>query len=64
VFGTGLFSVGCSPIQNTVVTIFVFHGYRSVLVRDDVGTKTCGSTFIMACSRSFIAYFAKSALLS
>ena len=26
--GTGLFPLGCSPIQKMVVTIFVFHGYR------------------------------------
>jgi hypothetical protein len=35
-----------------------------MLARDVVGTKTCGSTFRSACSRSFMAYFAKSALLS
>jgi hypothetical protein len=28
-FGTGLFRVCSSPIQKTVVTIFLFHGYRS-----------------------------------
>src|SRR5262249_18880122 len=28
-FGTGLFSVGFSPIQKTVVTIWRFHGYGS-----------------------------------
>ena len=28
-FGTGLFALGFSPIQKTVVTIFFFHGYRS-----------------------------------
>src|SRR6267378_5271895 len=27
--GTGLFRLGCSPIQKTVVTIFLFHGKRS-----------------------------------
>jgi hypothetical protein len=27
--GTGLFSLGFSPIQKTVVTILFFHGYRS-----------------------------------
>jgi len=28
-FGTGLFPLGCSPIQKTVVTILFFQGYRS-----------------------------------
>src|SRR5207237_1421807 len=28
-FGTGLFPLGCSPIQKTVVTILFFHGNRS-----------------------------------
>ena len=32
--------------------------------REVVGTKTCGSTLRSACARSFIAYLAKSALLS
>jgi hypothetical protein len=27
-FGTGLFPLGCSPIQKTVVTILFFQGYR------------------------------------
>ena len=44
--------------------MFVFHGNRVMLVREVVGTKTCGSTLSSACSRSFMAYFAKSALLS
>jgi hypothetical protein len=35
-----------------------------MLAREVVGTKTCGSTFRRACSRSFMAYLAKSALLS
>ncbi len=34
---------------------------RVVAGREDVGTNTCGSTFKSACSRSFIAYLAKSA---
>jgi len=63
-FGTGLFPPAASPIQKTVVTIFAFHGKRVMLVREVVGTKTCGSTLRSACSRNFIAYFAKSALLS
>src|SRR5207253_7970474 len=53
-----------SPTQKTVVTIFVFHGNRLIPVREVVGTNTCGSTFRSACSRNFIAYFAKSAALS
>jgi hypothetical protein len=29
-FGTGLFSLGFSPIQKTVVTMLLFQGYRSL----------------------------------
>src|SRR5450432_3490598 len=47
-----------------VVTMSVFHGKREEENREVVGTKTCGSTFSSACARNFIAYFAKSALLS
>src|SRR6478672_11593263 len=58
--GTGLFPLACSPTQKTVVTIFIFHGYRWTAGRELVGIRTCGSTLINACSRSFIAYLAKS----
>ena len=63
-FGTGLFPPAASPTQKTVVTILVFHGNRVMLAREVVGTNTCGSTLRSACSRNFIAYFAKSAALS
>src|SRR2546421_12040023 len=44
--------------------MFVFHGERCVVGRELVGTKTCGSTLSSACSRSFIAYLAKSAAVA
>jgi len=44
--------------------MFVFHGKRCVVGRELVGTKTCGSTLSSACSRSFIAYLAKSAAVA
>src|SRR5256885_15215285 len=44
--------------------MFVFQAKRWTAGRELVGTKTCGSTLSSACSRSFIAYLAKSALLS
>ena len=44
--------------------MLVFQGKRVMLAREVVGTKTCGSTLSNACSRSFMAYLAKSALLS
>jgi hypothetical protein len=44
--------------------MLVFHGNRVMLAREVVGIKTCGSTLRSACSRNFIAYFAKSAALS
>jgi len=36
-FGTGLFPLGCSPIEKTVVTILVFHGYRRAGRKDADG---------------------------
>jgi hypothetical protein len=51
------------PIQKTAVTMFVFHWKLCVAGRELVGAKTCGSTFSNSCSRSFMAYFAKSAAL-
>src|SRR5689334_9854522 len=44
--------------------MFVFHGYRWTAGRELVGIKTCGSTLSRACSRSFIAYLAKSAAVA
>src|SRR5438552_18577793 len=44
--------------------MFVFHGERCVVGRELVGMKTCGSTLSNACSRSFIAYLAKSAAVA
>src|SRR5204862_6150574 len=44
--------------------MFIFHWKRCVVGRELVGTKTCGSTLSSACSRSFIAYFAKSAAVA
>ena len=44
--------------------MFVFHGRRCVIGRELVGIKTCGSTLSSACSRSFIAYLAKSAAVA
>src|SRR5947207_4601632 len=44
--------------------MFVFHGECCVVGRELVGTKTCGSTLSSACSRSFIAYLAKSAAVA
>jgi hypothetical protein len=44
--------------------MLVFQGNLRVAGFELVGTNTCGSTFAIACSRNFIAYFAKSALLS
>jgi hypothetical protein len=44
--------------------MFIFHGNRCVVERELVGTKTCGSTLSSACSRSFIAYLAKSAAVA
>src|SRR2546423_9686972 len=44
--------------------MLVFQGNRVMLALEVVGTKTWGSTLSSACSRSFIAYLAKSALLS
>src|SRR5438552_12813506 len=41
--------------------MLLFHAKRVVAGREDVGTNTCGSTFKSACSRSCIAYLAKSA---
>src|SRR5262249_54925942 len=40
------------------------HGNRWIAGRELVGTKTCGSTLSSACSRSFIAYLAKSAAVA
>src|SRR5712692_408200 len=44
--------------------MFVFHGKRWIAGCELVGTKTCGSTLSSACSRSFIAYLAKSAAVA
>src|SRR5215471_6679937 len=44
--------------------MFVFHGKRCIAGRELVGTKTSGSTLSNACSRSFIAYLAKSAAVA
>src|SRR5437762_8348282 len=44
--------------------MFIFHWKRCVVGRELVGMKTCGSTLSNACSRSFIAYFAKSAAVA
>src|SRR5438552_17118079 len=41
--------------------MLVFLAKRVVAGREDVGINTCGSTLSSACSRSFIAYLAKSA---
>src|SRR5436190_1211110 len=40
--------------------MFAFHAKRWIAGRELVGMNTCGSTLSNACSRSFIAYFAKS----
>ncbi len=63
---TGLLPPAGSPIQKVVVTIPVFHGYfpETFSMRDIVGITTCGSMCRMALSRSFSAYFTKSAPLS
>src|SRR6266704_3155335 len=50
--------------MNIVTTVFIFHGYRWTAGRELVGIRTCGSTLINACSRSFIAYLAKSAAVA
>jgi hypothetical protein len=63
-FGTGLFPLASSPIQNTVVTMFVFQGKRCVAGRELVGTNTCGSTFKRALSLNPLAYLAKSAAVA
>src|SRR5215468_11541700 len=44
--------------------MFIFHGNRWTAGRELVGIRTCGSTFSNACSRSLIAYFAKSAAVA
>ncbi len=58
-FGTGLFFVGFSPTQNTVVTMFFFQGNRLAMRVGVVATG--GSTFEIAVSRSDLANFSKSA---
>jgi hypothetical protein len=44
--------------------MLVFQGNRAETGREEVGMNTCGSTLSKACSRSFMAYLAKSPLLS
>jgi hypothetical protein len=44
--------------------MFILHGYRWTAGRELVGIRTCGSALSKACSRSFIAYFAKSAAVA
>lgn len=43
-FGVGLFSVGCSPTQNTVATMSVFQGYLAYPSLGIVGELTRGMT--------------------
>src|SRR2546427_128403 len=44
--------------------MLVFHGKRWIAGCELVGIKTCGSTLSNACSRSLIAYLAKSAAVA